>query len=133
MSVLLVTLLALLSPSDAGFWTLVTVSGTCSVFPLMIKSAKTSIKLVLTLAYDIPALKLYSELDGDFSEAVLLSWWDKRYESDFVVLQDARIVVFPATGVEQKLPFALFTLASDCTVGSLDACFPFYPETLATR
>ena len=97
------------------------------------KAAETSINLVLTLFYAIPALKLYSELDGDFSEAVLLSWWDKRYESDFVVLQDARIVVFPATGVEQKLPFALFTLASDCTVGSLHACLPCCRETLATR
>ena len=55
MSLFPATLLALLSPSDARFWTLVAVSDTCSVFPLIFKSAETSIKLVLTLVYAIPA------------------------------------------------------------------------------
>ena len=98
------------------------------------KAAETSIKLVLTLVYAIPALKLHSELDDESSKAALLSWWDKKYLADFVVLQITRIVVFPATGVEEELPFSPLILASDYTVGILAATLSFYrKKTLATR
>ena len=82
----------------------------------------------------IPAFNLHARLAGDYSKAALLSSWDKRYLAGFVVLQVTTIVVFPTTGLEERLPFAPLALTSlYCAVGILAASLPFYRETLATR
>lgn len=128
MSIVPLTLVTLVSAEDASSWILLTTAGSVSLFPLLIQSAETSVKILLMLAYlsyALPALAFYFA-----PPSVLLKSWQKAYLVALLTLQ----LVMPVTGLQTRLPFAPLALTSlSCLPGVLLPFLTIYRNTLSMK
>lgn len=112
MSVVPMTLLAIVSDEDARTWITMTAAATSAVFPLLTMSAETPVKLFLSLAYfayAVPGLAFHAKI---FDSKTLLSKWEKIYLLFLFVLHVFISVVMPVSGIGSRLPFLPLLLTS---------------------
>ena len=143
MPILPLTLLAILSHEDARIWIIASVAGTVALFPLLITTAETPVKIFLTLAYfayAVPAFAFHDKILGSpilsntSSYSSILSKKERLYLLAFVLLQAFVSLLLPLSGIQSRLPFLPLAITSLYSAIGIIVCYVrFYRAILFVK